>query len=96
MKQLDPFLNARTGAERSQALELAALVQAQRAKALETGESFARIKMLPAMTKSHRVHHLEQFSAKAKGAPLNRGIRPAGFGTNVSRWNKATKPFGVR
>ena len=89
MKTLDPFLpKHRTGAEREQALQLAALVAEQRAKALETGENFARIKMLPSLNKSHRVCHLDYFAAKAKGGPLNRGIRPAGFGTNVSRWGR--------
>ena len=92
MKQLAPFLNARTGNERAQALELAALVQAQRAQALETGEAIARVKILPTLNKTHRIHHLEHFAMKAKGGPLNRGIRPAGFGTNVSRWGRGKNP----
>ena len=91
MKQLDPFLNRRTGNERQQALELAALVQAQRQQAIANGETPKRVQMLPAMNKTHRVHHLEYFAMKAKGGPKPRGLRDidhGGFGTNVGRWNR--------
>jgi len=92
MKQLDPFLNKRTGDERNQALQLAALAAEHRATALANGETPKRVTMLPSLNKSHRVHHLEYFACKAKGGPLNRGIRPAGFGTNVSRWGRGKNP----
>jgi hypothetical protein len=31
----------------------------------------------------------------SKGGPLNRGIRPSGFGTNVSRWKRSSGRFGI-
>jgi hypothetical protein len=92
MKTLDPFLNRRTGDERKQALELAALAAEHRQQALDNGTHFPRVKMLPALCKLHRVHHLEYFACKAKGGPKPRGIRPAGFGTNVARWNRGKNP----
>lgn len=92
MKHLDPFLNARTGNEREQALQLAALAAEHRATQLANGETPKRVTMCPPLNKTHRVHHLEYFAAKAKGGPLNRGIRPAGFGTNVSRWSRGKNP----
>ena len=64
---------------------LRAAFDASFAQAVERGVPL-RVGKCPELCKLHRRSDLDHAAMQAKGAPLNRGIRPAGFGTNLGRW----------
>jgi hypothetical protein len=66
--------------------------QASLANAIETGVPVKLTLCKPGDARG--CNEFARGAMQAKGGPLNRGIRPSGFGTNVARWCRPVGRWG--